>query len=141
MSDNPSIYKFVLGLNETEGTLFLDLQPKGERPLRSEESLTSSGLTAQNRKCIISGQEQPCEEKSASSPFQREDLRSSIIVFIRFYFVVSLFEVVFGKELPYSDPGLFETMFAFRKHLLFRFRKSSNLLNHFKDHYQTLIYF
>ena len=31
------------------------------------------------------------------------------------HFVVSLFEVVFGKELPYSDPGLFETIHVILK--------------------------
>ena len=76
------------------------------------------------------------KRKSASGPFQREDPRSSTIVFIRFHFdfVASLFEVVFGKELPYSDPGLFETMFVFRKHWIYRISISFILLNHFKYH-------
>ena len=47
MSDNSSLYKFVLGLNETEGTLFLDLLPKKvSGRCVPEESPTSLGLTA-----------------------------------------------------------------------------------------------
>ena len=62
-------YKFVLGLNETEGTLFLDLQPKGERPLHSEESSNISRTIVTNIRVLISiPVAKPVKRKSTNSP-------------------------------------------------------------------------
>lgn len=65
----------------------------------------------------ISGQTD--EEKIAISPVNEKvsGLQHRLQYLRLLHFVVSLFEVVFGKELPYSDPGLFKTIRVFRKQM------------------------
>ena len=55
-------YKFVLGLNETEGTFSSTFSQKVRGPCISEEFLTSSGLTAYYKGYLSLDKGRPCEE-------------------------------------------------------------------------------